>query len=197
MGLSIHYNGQFRKGASLEGLIEELEDISKIYNWEYHVFEKKFPTVNFDKNKHDGKLYGICFTPLGCETIAISFLSNGKMSGPAQLQLYGNSNNIAESEYLYMLFTKTQYAGSEIHMLIIHLLKYLNTKYFTDFKLIDEGQYWETGDKKLLRETFKNYEELIEAFSSSLKTMPMNSSETIEVYLERLMTIINKKNKSE
>jgi hypothetical protein len=158
-------------------------------------FEKKFPRNNFDKNKHDGKLYGICFTPTDCETVSISFLSNGKMSGPLQLQLYGNTSNKNERKYLYNLHVKTQYAGSEIHMLIIHLLKYLNSKYFTDFNLIDEGQYWETGDKDLLRKTFDEYNLAIRAFSSSLESIPINPTETIEKYLERLVKIISENNK--
>jgi hypothetical protein len=189
MGLSIYYNGQFKKNSSLEEMIDELEDISKIYGWEYHIFERKFPAKP-DKTKHDGKLYGICFTPPGSETVTISFLSNGKMSGPIQLQLYGNSKNKLEQEYLYMLFVKTQFAGSEIHMLLIHLLKYLEGKYFTGFKLEDDGQYWETGDKELLRATFKKYTEMIDNFSSALQNIPKSSGETVESYLERLARLL-------
>lgn len=192
MGLSIHYNGQFRKGASLENMIDELEDISKIYNWEYHIFERAFPE-NPGQTKHDGKLYGMCFTPPESDTVSISFLSNGKMSGPPQLQLYGNSKSKQEQEYLYMLFVKTQFAGSEIHMLIIHLLKYLDSKYFSDFNVIDEGQYWETGDKELLRETFKKYTNLINNFSSVLQNVPKSSEETFESYLERLVKLLKSK----
>lgn len=189
MGLSIYYSGQFKKNASLKEMIDELEDISKIYGWEYHIFERKFPGTQ-DKTKHDGKLYGICFTPPGSETVSISFLSNGKMSGPIQLQLYGNSKIKLEQEYLYMLFVKTQFAGSEIHMLLIHLLKYLEGKYFSEFKLEDDGQYWETGNKELLRQTFKRYTEALETFSASLENIPKSNGESVESYLERLAKLL-------
>ncbi len=192
MGLSIHYNGQFKKGASLANMIEELEDISKIYNWKYYIFEKTFPE-NADSIKHDGKLYGMCFTPPESETVSISFLSNRRMSGALNLQLYGNSKDKEEQEFLYMLFVKTQFAGSEIHMLIIHLLKYLNTKYFSDFSVIDEGQYWETGDKELLRETFTTYTNLINSFSVALQSIPKAPDENIESYLERLANLLKNK----
>ncbi len=192
MGLSIHYNGQFKKGASLANMIEELEDISKIYNWKYHIFEKTFPE-SADSLNHDGKLYGMCFTPPESETVSISFLSNGRMSGPLNLQLYGDSKDKDEQEYLFMLSVKTQFAGSEIHMLIIHLIKYLNTKYFSDFNLIDEGQYWETGDKELLRENFKNYTDLINGFSAALQGIPKGPDEDIESYLVRLANLLKNK----
>lgn len=192
MGLSIHYNGRFNKNSSLEEMILEIEDISKIYNWEYHVFERKFPDSNWNKTEHDSKLYGICFTPPGCETVFISFLSNGRMSGAAQLQLYAMSEDPEEASWLYQLFVKTQYAGSEIHMVLIHLLKYLDKKYFLEFEVQDEGQYWETGDKELLRDTFKEYTQLLNAFSHSLQNTPKNANETLESYIERLAMLLNK-----
>lgn len=195
MGLTIHYRGCFKKEASLKEMIEEVEDISKIYNWDYHIFENAFPKNSFDESTHDGKLYGICFTPPGSETVCLSFLSNGKMSGPVQLQLYGNSKNKKEQAFLYHLFVKTQFAGSEIHMLLIHLLKYLNTKYFSNFKVDDEGHYWETENKELLRDTFKQYTGLLNSFSSLLEHIPQTEGESLESFLERLAKLVQDKNK--
>ncbi len=193
MGLSIHYNGRFKNGASLTEMIDELEDISKIYNWKYHIFEREFPAQKTDDTTHDGKIYGMCFTPTNCETVSISFLSNGRMSGAMQLHLWNDAIDEKEKEYLYMLFTKTQFAGSEIHMLIIHLLKYLSPKYFSEFNMIDEGQYWETGDKELLRENFKNYTDLINGFSAALQSIPKDPEENIESYLLRLANLLKNK----
>jgi len=45
------------------------------------------------------------------------------------LRFFGHSSDEQEQKYLYMLSTKTQYAGIKTHMLIIHLLKYLTNKY--------------------------------------------------------------------
>ena len=83
-----------------------------------------------------------------------------------------------------MLSVKTQYAGIEIHKLIIHLLKYLSGKYLQDFKVIDEGEYWETGDEKLLQDTFKRYTDLIESFASSLETYPKNPGKVLKLILK-------------
>jgi len=193
MGLSIHYNGSFNEKASLQSMIEEVKDIAEIYKWKYFVFEDAFQAAGFGKAEYNQNIYGICFTPPECETVWLCFLSNGKMSSPAHLQFFGNSTNQAEQEYLYMLSVKTQYAGIEIHKIVIHILKYLSDKYLRDFTLSDEGQYWETGDEKLLQDIFKRYTVLIESFASSIENYPRNSGESFEAYFERLLKQIQKK----
>jgi hypothetical protein len=109
------------------------------------------------------------------------------MSSPMHLTFFGKNENQEESPYLYMLSTKTQYAGTEIHKLIIHLLKHLEAKYLQDFKVTDEGQYWETGDEKLLQETFDLYTEMIESFADSIEIYPVNQGESFEYYFKRMM----------
>ena len=113
------------------------------------------------------------------------------MSSAANLKFYGNTKNKEEAAYLYMLFTKTQYAGIETHKLIIHLLKYIEKKYLADFTVIDEGEYWETGNEQLLEETFERYTNLIDGFASSLENYPIEPGESFETYFERLMKHIN------
>lgn len=88
------------------------------------MFEEAFPEAGFDKTEYNQNIYGIAISPPRCEAVWLSFLSNRKMSGPSQLMVFGNTENTEHQEYLYRLFTKTQYAGVEIHKLIIHLLKY-------------------------------------------------------------------------
>ncbi len=195
MGLSIHYSGSFKPNASLISMIEEVKDIAEMYKWEYTVFDEKFPEAGFGKTEYTQDIYGICFSPPGCEAVWLSFLSNGKLSNPSHLKFFGNSENKKEQQYLYMLATKTQYAGIEIHKLIIHLLKYISDKYLHDFTLYDEGGYWETGDEKLLQDTFKRYTDLIESFASSLENYPRKQGESFEAYFERIITQIQEKNK--
>ncbi|MBC8147970.1 MAG: hypothetical protein H8E98_08320 [Bacteroidetes bacterium] len=196
MGLSIHYSGSFRKGASLSEMIEEVKDIISVYKWKYSVYEEEFPDETFSDSSYNQNIYGISFTPPGCETVSISFLSNGRMSSYPALKFFGKTENQQEQEYLYMLAVKTQYAGIEVHKLIIHLFKYLNEKYFQDFKVLDEGEYWESGDENLLQETFKRYTNLINSFTSAIENIPSNEGETLESYLKRLMSVIqNRKDK--
>jgi hypothetical protein len=193
MGLSIHYRGSFNAAASLKAMIEEVKDIAEIYKWEYTIYKDKFPVNSIGKTAYSQHIYGIHFTPPDCETICLTFLSNGKMSSSSHLKFYGNSTNKVEAEYLYMLSVKTQYAGFETHKLIIHLLKYLSGKYLKDFTVNDDGRYWETGDEKLLLDTFKSYTDLIENFTSSIENFPGKPGESFEAYFKRLLKQIHKK----
>lgn len=195
MGLTIHYSGRFNEYASLSEMIEEVTDIAEIYNWTYHVYEKHFPYENLSNTEYNDRIYGISFTPPECETINLCFLSNGRMSSAPNLKFFGNSTDEEYKKYLYMLSVKTQFAGSDTHKLIIHLLKYLNKKYFTEFEVIDEGNYWETEDEKLLEETFKRYNELLDSVGAALENIPLKSEETFEEYFSRIMKIIQDKRK--
>lgn len=111
----------------------------------------------------------------------------------AHLEFFGNSESKTDQQYLYMLSAKTQFAGSDTHKIIIHLLKYLSGKYFSDFKLIDEGEYWETGDEKLLEKKFKQYTELLDTVSFSIQNYLMKKDETFEEYFSRVLKHISKK----
>lgn len=94
-----------------------------------------------------------------------------------------------------MLSVKTQYAGVELHMFIIQLFRYLNNKYFADFKLSDEGQYWETNDETLLKTTFKRYTDFINGFASTIESYLTLSGEDLESYIDRLLKMLqNKRN---
>jgi len=195
MGLSIHYSGKIASPDLLPGLIEEIEDIAKVYSWKYTVYERHFPDNTFGKPEYNQNSYGICFTPHECETISIMFLSNGRMSDDLHLKFFGKTKTRAESEYLYMLSVKTQFAGVMVHQFIIQLFRYLNKKYFTDFTMKDESGFWETNDEAVLKSNFKKYNELIDGLVSAIEFFPVQSGETIETYLERLLKQINDKKK--
>lgn len=132
MGLTIHYNGKFNPAASLPEMIEEVKDIAEVNKWKYHIYETEFPKDSIGKESYNDKIYGIIVIPPNCEPVYLSFLSNGRMASEYGLQLWGSSKDKKEREYLYGLFTKTQYAGREIHKWIIHLFRYLKGKYFSE-----------------------------------------------------------------
>lgn len=195
MGLSIHYSGRFKPEASLAEMVEEVRDIAETHKWKYTIFEKKFPEGAFGQPGYDRELYGITFSPPGCEPVDLCFLSNCRMSGPVNFSLYGGSTSSKEKDYLYMLSTKTQFAGIQIHKIVVLLLKYISEKYLEDFVLSDEGRFWETGDEKVLEENFKRYTFLLNNFSEGLQNYPLLEGDTIEGYLERLIKKIHKKGK--
>ncbi|MGB8318993.1 MAG: hypothetical protein WCE54_12755 [Ignavibacteriaceae bacterium] len=195
MGLTIHYNGIFNKKASLYEMIEEVKDISEIYNWQYTIYEKQFPAGSLENDSFNDDIYGISFTPPDCETVSLCFLSNGRISSPAHLKYFGNAIDESEKKYLYMLSTKTQFAGSNCHKLIVHFLKYISKKYLKEFNVIDEGKYWETGDEKLLEKTFKSYNNFLDSVGFALDNIPLEANETFEEYFTRILKLILKSNK--
>ena len=193
MGLSFHYNGKIADPALLPGLIDEVQDIAKVHNWKYYVFDREFAKTDFDNSSHNQKVYGICFTPPGCETVDLCFLSNGRKSSVVNLKLWGESIDSTDKEYLYMLSVKPQYASVELHQLLIQLFRYLNKKYLSDFTLYDEGDYWETNDEILLRTNFDKNLALINSIGSAFELIPKEKGEDIEAYLERIIKVIHEK----
>lgn len=193
MGLSFHYSGSIAKPELLPELIDEVSDIANIYNWKYNICERQFPENSFGMPHYNQNIYGISFTPPGCETIPICFLSNGRISSHAHLKFFGKTNQQPERDYLYMLSVKTQFANVATHQFIIQLFRYLNTKYFVNFTLTDDGGYWETNDIDILKANFKRNAGLISGFSSALESIPMEKGETIENYFKRLLNLIKKR----
>lgn len=196
MGLTIHYNGSFKRNASLPAMIEEVRDIVNVYGWDYHIYETEFPEDGFGKKDFNNMIYGIHFSPPGCEPVWLCFLSNGKMSSPMAVQLWGKSTDEKEKKLLYGNFTKTQYAGIETHKTVIRLLRYISNKYLEDFSLIDEGKFWETDDEQALEEMFKRYNEALDFVANALETVPLNPGETLEGYFGRILKRGDRKKKS-
>jgi hypothetical protein len=173
-------------------LIEEVKDIAEAQQWPYFVYDTEFPADSFNTDEYDQEtLYGISFSPPGCEPVWLCFLSNGRLSNPLNLKLYSNTTHPDEQRYIYMLSVKTQYAGIGIHSFVIQLLKYISTKFLEDFTLQDEGQYWETDDMDVLQQMFKRYNAAISTFKSSLEMYPKLPGETIGEYFERLLNNID------
>ena len=191
MGLSFHYKGALKEPQSLKKLIEEVTDISRANQWKFHVFEEEFPNDTFTVDTCNDSIYGICFTPPESETVCLTFLSNGKMCAFYNLELSKNPGNELDDNYLSV---KTQFAGPAIHIQIIKIFDYLNKKYFENFDLTDEGNYWETKNRQLLEDTFAKYTNLIDGFVSLLETIPIGENESIEDYLIRIAETVHKKN---
>lgn len=191
MGLSIHYSGQIKAPELLPYLIEEVKEIVEIYKWKYNIYDTVFPENAFDDKPSYKQVYGISFTPTKCETISFTFLSSGVMVCPIRLFLSPNPKDKKEQIFINTIAVKMQYAGVELHQFIIHLFKYLNDKYFNNFIVNDESEYWETGDKEKMRKQFKKYNALVENFALAVETFPSKNGEDMIAYFERLMKKVN------
>jgi len=88
MGLSIHFSGRLRKAEFLPAMIEEVIDVSNVYGWKYKVYNTHFTNNCFEKSVSLDNFYGISFTPTDCETVSLTFLSNGVMVSPAYVSFF-------------------------------------------------------------------------------------------------------------
>lgn len=186
MGITIHYSGRLKEAEILPALIDEIKDIAMANQWGFHVFETIIPSDKFGLEEYNNDIYGILFSPPNSEPVWFTFLSNGRMCMCTSLEFFGNSDNTQDKEFLYYLFTKTQFAGPVIHKQVINILKYISNKYLLDFKLTDEGKFWDTNDEEKLIETFKRNSFLIDSFASLLENSDKLPDETLEDYIVRI-----------
>jgi len=147
-------------------------------------------------NEYSNTIFGASITPPGCETISFCFLSNGRMSSPAHLKFYSKSEDQDENPFLYLISVKTQFSNPLIHATIIQIFRHLNQRYYSDFKLSDEGQYWETNNEEILKANFTKYDALLDSFHLGLETLPINVNESFEDYFKRLFDLIEKRERN-
>ncbi|WP_373494653.1 hypothetical protein [Aquiflexum sp.] len=189
MGITIHYQGKIKSPQLLPQLIEEVRDIAEENKWKYHIFESELPEEGFDKDSFEDELYGITFTPPECEMVDFTFLSSGKLcSVVGKIYFEDEQNDI----FIEWNSVKTQYAGPQIHIILVHLLEHIATKYLTDFKVIDEGEYWETRDEKLLGKKFDFLTGILRSMESNLEMIPKKPDEDLVEYIKRIMENVHK-----
>lgn len=76
---------------------------------------------------------------------------------PIELRFQGNA--------LKENFVKTQFSGKETHVKVIGLFKKIEKK-FSSLEIIDEGEYWETGDENILRARIEEVEGMMAQIKS-------------------------------
>ena len=61
--------------------------------------------------------------------------------------------------------------------------------------MIDEAEFWETGDEELLLKNFEFNTALINGFASTLNENTRREDEDLDSYMERIIREFRKKNK--
>ncbi|MEO5582902.1 MAG: hypothetical protein ABIR66_09430, partial [Saprospiraceae bacterium] len=64
--------------------------------------------------------------------------------------------------------------------------KYLSTKYFDEFELNDEAQYWETGDAEKARKLFNFLGSMINKLGEALNNLDTSPDESIDELANRI-----------
>ncbi len=157
MGITIHYKGTLKSAKNIAPLCEELADIAKTMEWDYTILDEDLDQPNTAELVHrenDAEIVGNL--PLkgislsihkNCEGLQLFFDKHGILRDPVQMA-FSQGHDEAPS----FLFVKTQFSPPDVHITIIKLLKYLFKKYFAEFEVYDEGDYWETEDENILRD---------------------------------------------
>jgi hypothetical protein len=181
MGLSIHYSGYILKKEMIASLIEEVLDVTKTLGWATHIF-------------NDENIKGVSFAPERSEPVFLTFNPEGRMLSPFNIMCKDIYDDVQlDKDLIFTASTKTQFAGMEAHIAIINFLKHLSKKYLKEFTLSDEGYYWETGDKKILRKQFNRYEVAMDIFCEAITDLPLVRGETPESLSERLERLLREK----
>ena len=145
MGVTIHFEGQLRNEAAYQQLLEEVSSIAKVEGWSSKPIESKVTTLSRVRDEQDWDYVG----PV--KGIVISVVED---CDPVRLEF--------DSDLYVQEFTKTQFAGAQVHLKVLDLLKTLQP-FFRDLRVADEGEYWETGNLQTLIEHLNRSQKAIEA----------------------------------
>ena len=170
MGISFHYSARIREYQQLDELIEEVVDLSKDLNWSYSILI-------------DEKLKGIVVMPGESEPFWLCFTPDGKTSSPVNLRTRDPSDR-----FFSMVHVKTQYAGADLHLALMKMLRYLSDKYFLEIEVFDETGYWENRNEEALIEMFGKSTRMLDILSRTLEgfqSVPNESVESLAARLER------------
>ncbi|MEP6795009.1 MAG: hypothetical protein ABJB16_11830 [Saprospiraceae bacterium] len=181
MGLSIFYSGTLRDVALLSAFTLEVTDICDDLRWPWQFF----PSTS------ELPLKGISFYPPGAQEIYLTFLPDGRLAEPDALfnpRSMRYELPVAEEEIT--LNPIIQYAGPEGHMRLIHLLRHLSGTYFSKFELMDESEFWETGDEQKCRDWFSMFEVWMDNMSADLGKIDGRGHEGGKSYHYRLKELL-------
>ena len=157
MGITIHYRGTLADTSEIGTLIEEMTDIAKTLKWPCSVLDDDWskPVTADIVYGADGSeivgnlgLRGVLLTPHPqAEPLVLCFDAEGNLRDPITVILLLNGELPPEDAWVAM---KTHFAPLEVHVTLVKLLKYLQTRYIHDLEVHDEGDYWDTSDLGLL-----------------------------------------------
>jgi hypothetical protein len=133
-GVTIHYEGRAADTAAVERVLVAVSDEAKRNGWQSRDASSTDVSVKRVIDEKDvpyrGPIRGIVLQPQPeCEPIYVQFDSNMFMQD----------------------FVKTQFAGPQVHVQVVRLLKRIQPLLIS-LKVEDEGEYWESGNKITLED---------------------------------------------
>jgi hypothetical protein len=144
--VTIHFEGSLLDEEALCTLVSTAAAFATSHRWPSKPIESEQATLlrvrnDEEESNYDGLVKGIVLYP-------------GEDCDPVRLEF--------DRELYVQEFTKTQFAGVETHLKVLELLTAIQP-FFRRLRVEDEGEYWETGDVRILAEHLKRAQQAIEA----------------------------------
>jgi hypothetical protein len=145
MGVTIHFEGQLLSADHYTTVIGVAKTFAESQGWDYFLFQEESKLLQRVREEQDwdyeGATKGIKIQPdKDCDPLILEF-----------------DENLFLQEYC-----KTQFSDINVHTLIVQLLKIIQV-HFSNFKVEDEGEYWDTSDTEVLEQHFRNCFRAIES----------------------------------
>ena len=145
MGVTIHYEGQLTSEAAYQDLVGVVSSIVRAKGWSTAPIASSEVTLRRVRDEKDwdytGPVKGIVvFLHEDCDPVRLEF----------------------DRDLYLQEFTKTQFAGVQVHIEVLKLLKAIEP-FFRNLNVEDEGEWWEAEDILILRAHFARSQKAIEA----------------------------------
>jgi hypothetical protein len=178
MELFIHCDGQLKENVELSDLIADAEKLVKANGWFFQVFYDSLPKDEAGKELFKDEVFGFLFSPRDTDPFFICFDTYGKMDCPVRKfreetpedsvfefesdedddENYNSDAFRFDERYItesiHTTSIKIPTAGMESYKKIRQVLRTLSEKYFSEFRVVDESGYWESGDENELERYF-------------------------------------------
>lgn len=120
----------------------------------------------------------------------LTFRNDGMLADPIYFIFKDDTFSPPDPKGEFWLSTVSQYAGIDAHMALIKLLRFLSQKYFVEFHLIDESEYWETNDPAICKKRFEDYTKWMDDYSRKLDKLDGRVGETGETFSDRIEALL-------
>jgi hypothetical protein len=152
MGVTIHFEGRLRDQTAYEGFLGVVSSLARSQGWQTETIKSAEVTLLRVRDEQEwdyvGPVKGIAvYLHEDCDPVRLEF----------------------DRDLYVQEFTKTQFAGAEYHLKVINLLKTIQP-FFSELKVDDEAEYWDTNDRATLQYHLDTVQKLIEA---ELKKNPL------------------------
>jgi hypothetical protein len=151
MGVTIHFEGRLKTSADFDKVITLGQEFAKRKSADIIKLDSKKKLLQRVKDEKDwdyeGEVRGIQFQP-------------HENSDPIVLEF--------DTDLYIQEYCKTQFADISTHIEVIQFLRDIEP-HFDNLTVVDEGEFWETSDIKVLEQKFENF---FYAFEKAIEENP-------------------------